>query len=258
MIKAEPSPWLKCLQPRPQAKMRLFCLPYAGGNAAIFRPWPAALPPEIEVWGVELPGRGDRFKEPALTQLSPLLQSLRAALQPYLNLPFALFGHSMGALLSYELTRQLRQAAEPLPRHLFISGWHAPHLPERRAPIHQLPEPAFVEELRDFNGTPEGVLQNAELRELFLPILRADFAITETYLYTPETPLPCPISAFGGLQDQTVSREELAAWRSQTHENFMLRLLPGDHFFLNSARPMLLQALAQDLRQTLSQSTAGV
>jgi medium-chain acyl-[acyl-carrier-protein] hydrolase len=243
------SAWLRCSQPNPQARLRLFCFPYAGGNASIFRAWPAALPPEVEVWAIELPGRGDRFKEPALTRLSPLLQSLRVALRPCLTLPFALVGHSMGALLAYELTRQLRQEGEPLPHHLFVSGWHAPHLPEQRPPIHQLPKAAFVKELLDFNGTPAGVLEHAELRELFIPILRADFAITETYLYTHETPFDCPISAFGGLQDHTVSREELAAWRQQTGGNFTLRLLPGDHFFINSARSMLLQAISQDLRQ---------
>jgi medium-chain acyl-[acyl-carrier-protein] hydrolase len=250
------TPWLKCPQPRAQARLRLFCFPYAGGNASVFRAWPAALP-EIEVWTVELPGRGDRFNEPAFSQLSPLLQSLRAALRLYLDLPFALFGHSMGALLSYELARHLRQAGEALPWHLFVSGWRAPQLPDRTPPIHQLPEAAFAAALRDYNGTPEAVLQNTELRELLFPTLRADFAIAETYLYTPGTPLPCPISAFGGLQDQTVSREELSAWQDQTEGRFTLRILPGNHFFLNKAQTLLLPAISQDLRRTLSQTPAG-
>lgn len=247
------NPWLKLPRPNPQARLRLFCFPYAGGSASIFRAWAAALPAEIELVAVELPGRGERFKERPMMDLPALLSALKAALQSHLHLPFVFFGHSLGALLSYELARTLRRAQAPQPQQLLVSGWRAPQLPDRQPKLAQLPEPAFIEELRRFNGTPKGVLDNMELRELFLPILRADFAIAESYIYTPDIPLSCPIAAFGGLQDKTVSRDELMAWRDQTNRNFTVRMLPGDHFFLNTAQSLLLPAIAQDLKQTLSQ-----
>jgi medium-chain acyl-[acyl-carrier-protein] hydrolase len=128
-----------------------------------------------------------------------------------------------------------------------VSGCRAPQIPAPRPPIHALPEPAFLDELRRLNGTPETVLENAELMQLLLPVLRADFALLETYVYTPKPPLDYPISAFGGLQDREVSCDELEAWREQTSAAFSLQMLPGDHFFLNSARSLLLQSLSQKL-----------
>jgi medium-chain acyl-[acyl-carrier-protein] hydrolase len=125
----------------------------------------------------------------------------------------------------------------------------APQVPDPDAPIHALPNPEFLQELRRFNGTPEAVLENAELMQLLLPTLRADFAVVETYAYTPEQPLDCPITAFGGLDDREVSGDELEAWREQTNASFVLKMFPGDHFFLDSAKPLLLQSLSQKLHQ---------
>jgi medium-chain acyl-[acyl-carrier-protein] hydrolase len=175
-----------------------------------------------------------------------------ARLAPLLNKPFAFFGHSMGALISYELARHLRRTGAPLPAHLFVSGHGAPHLPDRNPPLHALPQAQFVEKLRELNGTPEEVLRHPELLELLIPILRADFAVCETYVHAPEPPLDCPISAFSGLGDEYVNREELEGWREQTTGRFSVRLFPGDHFYLNTARPYLLQALARELEQTLA------
>jgi medium-chain acyl-[acyl-carrier-protein] hydrolase len=134
---------------------------------------------------------------------------------------------------------------------LFISGHRAPQLPDPNPPIHQLPDPAFVAELRRLSGTPETVLQDSELMEVFLPLLRADFAICETYKYSIEAPLDCPLSVFGGLRDDRVSRDELAAWRSQTSASFTLHMFPGNHFFLESERAIFLRTLAQHLQQHL-------
>jgi len=150
----------------------------------------------------------------------------------------------MGALISFELARQLRRQYAPDPIALFVSAYRAPQLPAPSPPIHSLPQDEFVEALRRLNGTPEAVLQDAELMQLLLPTLRADFAICETYTYTPEVPLECPILAFGGLQDREVSRDDLAAWCHQTHRAFKLRMVPGDHFFLHSARASLVYAVA--------------
>lgn len=239
--------WVICTKPNPQANLRLFCFPYAGGGALSFRTWPNGLSTTIEVCAVELPGRGTRMRLAPFTQLEPLVEALAQALLPNLNKPFALFGHSMGGLVSFELARLIRRKYGLLPVHLFVSGRRAPQVPDLDPPIHALPEPAFLDELRRYNGTPEAVLENKELMQLLLPILRADFAVLETYVYTTEPPLGCPITAFGGLQDCKVSCDHLEAWRNQTSASFSLQMLPGDHFFLNSAQALLLQSLTQHL-----------
>ncbi len=244
--------WVTCPKPNPQARLRLFCFPYAGGGASLFRTWADELPVEVEVCPVQLPGRESRFREARYTRLMPLVHALGEVVQPYLTLPFAFWGHSMGALLSFELARYLRRQRAPLPVYLFASAHRAPHLPDRKAPIYDLPDPQFVAELRQLNGVPAEVLENAELMELMLPLLRADFAIAETYAYSEDAPLSCPISAFGGMTDEEVNEEEVAAWREQTLGAFRMRMLPGDHFFLFTQRAALLQAVSEDVAQWLA------
>jgi medium-chain acyl-[acyl-carrier-protein] hydrolase len=178
--------------------------------------------------------------------LPPLVAAITDALLPYIDQPFALFGHSMGALVSFEVARQLRRTQGVLPVHLFVSAHSAPQL-ARHHFIHTLPDRQFLEEVRQLNGTPDEVLAHSELRELFLPILRADFAVCETYAYTDDQPLSCPISAFGGLRDEHVKLDNLKAWREQTSASFSLRMFPGDHFFMNTDRLFLIQALVHDL-----------
>jgi medium-chain acyl-[acyl-carrier-protein] hydrolase len=246
------NPWLVCPRPNPQASLRLFCFPYSGAGASIFYTWPDVLPAAIEVCPIELPGHGTRLAEPPLTRLSPLVQAVAPALLPHLDGPFAFFGHSMGTLVSFELARHLRRQHGPSPAHLFVSGHNAPQIPDREPPIHALPEPEFVEKLRHLNGMPEEIMGNAELMQLLLPILRADFAICETYVYEADGPIDCPISVFGGLQDDYLTREGLDAWREHTTASFSLRMFPGDHFFLNTERPLLLQAIARDLERFLN------
>jgi len=186
--------------------------------------------------------------EPPFTRLPPLIQALAQALFPLLDKPFAFFGHSLGALVSFELARQLRRQYAVQPVRLFISADRAPQIPYRDSPIHSLPEGEFLVELRRLNGTPREVLEDEELGQIMLPLLRADFAVYETYGYRTEPLLNCPISAFGGLQDHRVSRGDLEAWREQTSVSFSLRMFPGDHFFLNTTQPVLLRVLSQELR----------
>lgn len=231
--------WVLRFHPNPHARRRLFCLPFAGGSASTFRTWSTLLPADVEVCAIQPPGRESRIAEAPFTQLATLVQTLAYIIQPYLALPFALFGHSLGALVAFELTRQLRREQLPEPRQLFVSARRAPQLAETDAPIHQLPDAEFVQELRRYNGTPEAVLRHAELLALLLPVLRADFALHETYVYLPEPPLDCPIVAFGGLEDPLVQRDDLTAWRTQTRQRFDAHLLPGDHFFINNPRALL-------------------
>ncbi len=239
--------WFVCYKPNPEAKIRLFCFPYAGGSANIFRSWSNDLLPTVEICAIELPGRGMRIKLPLFTQLEPLVTELASVLKPNLDKPFAFFGHSMGGLVSFELARLLRKQYGVIPSHLFVSARRAPQLVSNKLPIHRLPDAEFLEELRHLNGTPEALLENDELMQLFMPIIRADFAVLENYIYTPQTPLDCPITAFGGLQDQEVSYDQIKAWEEQTSASFSLHMLPGNHFFLHSFQSFLLEIIYQKI-----------
>ena len=194
-----------------------------------------------------------RLKEAPFTQLAPLVEAIAQSLLPYLDKPFAFFGHSMGGLTSFEAARLLRRTYARSPVHLFVSGRRAPQIPDSDSPIHTLPDAEFLKELRHLNGTPEAVLANEELMQLLLPTLRADFAVLETYTYQTESPLNCPITAFGGLQDPEVSCEMLEAWQEQTSATFSLQMFFGDHFFIHTAQSLLLQSLNQSLNRITSQ-----
>ena len=250
-------PWI--VRSKPQPYLRLFCFPYAGGGASVFRLWSDKLPSEVEVCPVQLPGRENRLREPAFTHLTLLVRALDQALRPYMDVPFAFFGYSMGALISFELARYLRKTRSPGPLHLFVAAHRAPQLPQAHPDLHRLPETAVAgsgvisifDALDRLGGTPTTVRQHVELMQLMLPTLRADFALCETYIYSYDAPLSCPITAFGGELDTHVSLASLPAWREQTQGSFMLNILPGNHFFLHSQQQLLLQAISQDLATLL-------
>jgi medium-chain acyl-[acyl-carrier-protein] hydrolase len=241
--------WLQSFSPNTKAGVRLFCFPYAGGNAAVYRGWSRKLPAGVELLAVQLPGRAGRMHEPPVSELPRLVDTMAPSLAPHCEGAFAFFGHSMGAMIAFELARRLRREGRALPLHVFVSGRSAPQLNRSHKLIHNLPEPELIEELKHLNGTPREVLEHPELMELMLPILRADFSVCDTYEYREEPPLDCPITAFGGLQDSGVPRANLEAWREQTSAAFMLRMLPGDHFFLHSNESLLLRLLASELHR---------
>jgi len=246
------STWFYNWRPRPQARVRLFCFPYAGGGASIYRTWSEHILPEIEICPLQLPGRENRLTEKQFPEVPLLIDALAAVLLPYLDMPYAFFGHSMGAILCFELARHLRRTSPGSdPIHLFVSGRRAPQLPDLDPPTSHLPEVEFIEELRRLGGTPEEVLQHEELLQLLLPLLRADFALVEKYRYKQENRLSCPITAFGGLQDESVPRDAILAWREQTSSSFRSRFFPGGHFFLHKERSSLLQVIAQELLTSL-------
>lgn len=240
--------WLRFSAPKPHARLRLFCFPYAGGGASAFRSIFDRVPEEIEVCPVQLPGRENRFSERPFLSLAPLVAALHEEILPYLDMPYAFFGHSMGALISFELACALRRSGQvPGPAHLLLSGHRAPHLADQRSPAHQLPTPQFLDALRSLQGTPEKVLQHQELLQLLLPLLRADFAVCETYTYAPQAPLACPISAFGGLQDPNVPCEAIRAWKEHTTHTCRVHFFAGGHFFWQDEPASLFAALWRDL-----------
>jgi medium-chain acyl-[acyl-carrier-protein] hydrolase len=210
------------------------------------------MPDTVEVCPVQLPGREMRLTEAPFKRLPGLVRAVTQALLPYLEKPFAFFGHSMGALVSFELARQLRRQHGLEPVHLFVSGSRSPQMRDKSHPTYDLPDAQFMKELHSLNGTPKEVLEHPKLMALMLPMLRADFEVCQTYRYVDEPPLSCPLTVFGGLQDET-DRESLETWREQTTASFSLRMLPGDHFFLHTARSQLIRMVAQELsRRTTS------
>jgi len=247
--------WIANRNLRNDSQLRMFCFPYAGGSSLMYRDWYKFLPSEIEVVPIELPGRGIRLREKPYKGLLPLVEQVAIALTQYLNKPFVLFGHSMGALISFELARYLRRMGLPMPEKLFLSGHSAPHLPRTEKPIHNLPDKQFLEEIKTLNGTPDEVLKNGELMQLLVPVLKADFQVCETYSFRPEQPLKCPITAFGGEEDKSVGHQRLEEWKEHTESDFKLYILPGDHFFIQKSQYQLLQILFKETQQ-LVQSLA--
>jgi amino acid adenylation domain-containing protein len=243
---ASMAPWLLGHRPDPNARVRLICFPYAGGSATVFHDWRTALPPTIDICAVQLPGRQSRLAEPPFTELAVLVDACATALRPLADLPWALFGHSFGGLIAFELARCMRNRGT-LPCHLFVAAVHAPHLPPREPLLHALPLPDLLAELDRLGGTPPELLAHRELIAEILPALRADLAMCEKYRLRPEAPLDCPVSAFGGIADPFPDRHQLAAWQQHARGAFRLRMLAGGHFFLDAQRPALMAAFTEDL-----------
>lgn len=243
--------WFSIPKPNPKSKLRLFCFPYAGAGATAFREWSDYVPSEVEVYIIRLPGREARVNETPFSQVAPLVTALIDAMLPFIDKPFAFFGHSMGALVAFVLARRLRQECNTLPLQLFVSARSAPQCPARETPFYTLPDSAFIKKLQDLGGMENSVLQNDELMALLMPTLRADFQINEMYEYTPEPPLSCPIHAFRGAKDDLMTYDEVAAWCEQTTDKFRLRTLPGGHFFINTGQTIFWQIFAYDLNQIL-------
>jgi medium-chain acyl-[acyl-carrier-protein] hydrolase len=235
------TPWLPYNKKITNADLRVFCFPYAGGNPAFYRVWQEKMPAGVEIFPVQLPGRGIRIQEDSFQDLRLLISELVKALLPYLSAPFIFFGHSMGTLLSYELTRYLQIRHQIQPLCLFVSGYRAPHLPALKPPIYHLPDDEFISELIKMNGIPEELSKNKEYLDVFLLSLRADFTICETYQYQPGLKLSCPIITYGGKQDPEATIEQLQAWEEHTTNSFELKMFNGDHFFIHSAENELLK-----------------
>lgn len=243
--------WVSFRKSRPQARLLLLCFPYAGGGALAYRPWVTSMPAEIDVLPVQLPGRERRLREPPYVRTERLIESAAPELAPHLDRPFAIFGHSMGALIGYELSQWLRRERGLEPTHLLVSARRAIQLPPDPKEDYKLTDDELIERLREINGTPPEVLEHPELMELMLPLLRADFELNDTYRHKAHPPLGCPMTALGGLEDPEVSKESLEAWSELTDGTFRLRMFPGDHFYLNAQRNLLVQAIVEELQDHL-------
>ncbi len=232
-----------------RARLRLFCFHHAGGGASAFRAWPGLLPTWVEVVSCHLPGHEERFREAPLLSIDELVGDIINELQPLLDIPFAFFGHSFGAMVAFYLARGLRKNGLTLPQRLIVSGCRPPHLPPTREPIHQLPSEQFIERLQQlYESIPEVILRDPDARALFASILRADFTILETAVYRPEPPLACAISAYAGWDDKHVPSTCLEEWSNHISTGqVQTALFPGGHFYLRSMPSELIQRLIADL-----------
>jgi medium-chain acyl-[acyl-carrier-protein] hydrolase len=238
--------WFSTPWPRPKAKVCLLCFPYAGGGASTFRSWPGAFA-ETEICIAQFPGHGARFGEPLCNRWPELTSRLAEAWESEPEVPYAIFGHSLGALIAFEWTRELRRRGHRLPRHLFLSAYRAPQLLRRHSGIHHLPDREFLEAVNLRHKQTAGEIFDDEFLAVTVPRLRAAYRLHETYLYLGEPALPCDISAFGGIDDEFVTPEELNAWQIHTVARFRAELVPGDHFFVDANPGPLLARIREQL-----------
>jgi medium-chain acyl-[acyl-carrier-protein] hydrolase len=233
-------------------RMRLFCFHYAGATASIFRSWQAALPKEVEVVAVQLPGREYRLAEPLLTDMKEIAPAVAEILPPLLDKPYVFFGHSMGVLLGFDVIRILRAQGLRQPELLIASGRNAPQFRWRDAGLQELPDDEFIAAVRDYNGTPEALLSDESLRELWLPRLRADLTVSGTYEYVDQRPLDCPVVVLVGEEDSLVTEPGLQGWFTQTTGDVQFFHYPGNHFFLHSAEQLVLAKVRAELEDQLA------
>lgn len=238
--------WFAGRSPSPTAHFRVFCFPYAGLGTSVFRRWTGALGDGVDFCPVQLPGRESRMREEPFRRMDVLIDAAEDALEPYLDVPFAIFGHSLGALIAFELAR--RFGAHPMLRRLFVSARRAPHLNDPSPDIAHLPDQEFIDEVqRRYGGIPAAVLQCQDLLDLLLRHLRADFELLETFEFCGGSPLPCPISIFGGRRDTTIAEPELRAWQVHTAAGVRLRMFDDGHLYLQEQRDALIEGIRHDL-----------
>lgn len=233
------TPWIRSVRREHPPAARLFCLPYAAGSANIFRHWHTSLPPEIELCAVQLSGRAERRDERPFARLGSLVEVAGGAIEPLLDRPFAIFGHSMGSLIAFELARWLERRGHT-PALVMPAGRGAPELPDPGPALHAASERSLVAELLRLGGTSREMFTDQERMARIVPIIRADFAICECYAFQESAPLACPIIAFGGMQDPDWPEAHIAAWGAHTQSDFAYHMFPGEHFFLHSCERELL------------------
>lgn len=243
-----PTRWIRPVSPRhPTPAVRLVCVPYAGAGASVYQGW--RLPAELatEVWAFQPPGREGRHREPLATTLESLLDGYLEGLAQVADRPFALFGHSLGALVAFELARRLRRTGGPRPAHLFLSGYRAPHRPPTREPISTLPDDRFLARMWEIAGPSPSAIRDPDLLLQLAPVTRTDCAILERYRYEPEEPLDIPFSCFAADDDCEVAVADVAAWAEHTTRGCWHRRYQGGHLFPRDHARQLQAEIATDL-----------
>jgi len=241
-----PGSWIVTPRPSPAAKMRLFCFPYAGGSASLFGTWPAGLPSEIEVCAIQPPGRHERLHEPLLQSVEEMVAELVPALLPYLDRPFAMFGHCLGAIVMFEVLQELAEKQGLRPAHVFISGAPAPR--KYAVPNTATRSPQEFIDLLEFIGFTRGsVLGDEDAERHLLPAVKADFEAAARYKHIPSVPLDTSITAFAGSEDVFAPPDVMNDWQAQTTSWFSKIVLPGEHYFIVPERAALLRIIGEEL-----------
>ena len=239
---------LKCLAPRPMAALRLLCVPFAGAGALAFRGWTPVLPSHVEAFAVQLPGREDRLREPAFEAWQPMMDVLTAAIAPLPWLPTAIFGHSLGAVIGLELGRWMQARQPGRLKHVFASGrpWPGSSAADP-GDLRALPDDELLQALDRQYGSLSTSLSHPDIRDLTLPILRADLRLLDSYRYAESPALDCPLTVFAGIDDPMMSAENLEGWRHETQSRFRVRMLDATHLFIDSHRTELVADIGFDL-----------
>jgi surfactin synthase thioesterase subunit len=245
---AVPTRWLRCPGGRhPDPDLRLFCFPYAGAGASVFRTWRLPGRPAAEVWAAQPPGRENRLGEVPLHRIEPLLDRYVEKLGPLLDRPFAFFGHSLGAVVAYELTRLLRRSGGPQSVHLFLSAHRAPDRPPKREPVSPLDDAPFIDRMLEMAGASRSVVRHRDVLLALAPTIRADLELAETYRYHAEAPIGVPISCYGADDDSEVDLPDVAAWSRHTTAACRLLAFTGGHLFLLDRAGEILNDIAARL-----------
>lgn len=234
--------WVQRNEKRNHACMRLFCFPHAGAGGVVFKAWIDSFPPTLDVCAIELPGKMTRRRDPSANSMRELVETLDAALTPYLDLPFAVFGYSLGALTAFEWCKIVRRRHQREPESIMVAASAAPHLAPGIEPISHLPQAEFLRVVERRYGALDAVLRaEPELLALISDVLRRDLKILESYRCEPDRPFACPIVAMGGTKDPRASGELLSAWQHHTTEPVKVAMFEGEHLFLRT-RPAELAA----------------
>ncbi|MEU1482056.1 alpha/beta fold hydrolase [Streptomyces sp. NPDC005760] len=243
---------------RPDPEVRLVCFPYAGAGASMYAAWPELLPDTVELVAVQLPGREDRLFDPVSSDVAAIARTVAVTLRPYFSVPVVFFGHCAGALLAYEVASTSAERFGVQPAQLVVSGLGAPDLPRQWPALHTLPDAELRAELRGWGAAPQQVLDDDDFMDLLLPGVRADFALWDGYRYRPRPPLTCPVTVFGGTDDERAGAEELEAWRAHTDGPFARRMFPGGHFFVDELREDVTAAVCGLLGHAPPEATRAV
>jgi pyochelin biosynthetic protein PchC len=240
--------WIRRFHDSPQSRTRLVCFPHAGGSASYYRAMSEELAPSVEVLAVQYPGRQDRYGEPFVTDIGALADRAFEALRPWGDRPFAFFGHSMGAILAFEVARRFQDRGATGPRRLFVSSHRAPSR-TRPGTVHMRDDAGLVAAIRALGGTHQGFLADEEMLAVILPVIRNDYRAIETYSYTPGEPLDCPITALMGDTDSRTTVDDASAWKEHSRGAFELHVFPGDHFYLDVHRPRVVEEISRSLEK---------
>lgn len=251
MSRASSTKWYTAYPCDDPPLMRIVCFPHAGGNASGYHSWAGGLPGWCQVCAIQLPGRASRFTEASTTNFVELVPLLARAVGTLLDIPVAFFGHSLGAILAFEVSRELRRTRSVMPQRLIVAGRRAPHLADTDAPRHDCDDADLVAYLCENEGTPAEFLANKELLKVVLPVLRADLKLLKSHQFTEEEPLSCPILVYGGTADDESACGRLRAWRCHTTARFTLEMLPGGHFFVHSEKRRLVCSISGELQRAV-------